>query len=295
MKLEEEPLVSVLMTAYNREKYIAEAIESVLASTYKNFELIVVDDASKDNTVKIAKEYEQKDLRIKTYVNVMNLGQFPNRNKAAEYAKGKFILYVDSDDKILKNGIKLLIEAMCSHPESSFGMQCKTVKEPCVLPTEIAIRNHFFKDTLLVHGPGATIIKRDFFLKIGKYPTEYGIPGDMYFNLKASCFTGILLIPFDFMFYRIHDNQELSNSYDYLYNNYKYLNVALKELPLPLTKEELEWLSYKNKRRFSFNILQFLINSMNVKKTYKAIKLANFSIKDFVIGIFYFRNKPKFS
>ena len=54
----EQPLVSVLMTAYNREKYIAEAIESVLASTCKNFELIIVDDCSADNTVAIARGYE---------------------------------------------------------------------------------------------------------------------------------------------------------------------------------------------------------------------------------------------
>ena len=59
------PLVSVLMTAYNREKYIAEAIESVLASTYKNFELIIVDDCSKDKTVEIARRYAKKDQRIK--------------------------------------------------------------------------------------------------------------------------------------------------------------------------------------------------------------------------------------
>ena len=58
--MDSQPLVSILMTAYNREKYIAEAIESVLASTYKNFELIIVDDCSKDGTVAIAKTYQQQ-------------------------------------------------------------------------------------------------------------------------------------------------------------------------------------------------------------------------------------------
>src|ERR1041384_7268362 len=100
------PLVSVLMTAYNREDYIAEAIESVLASTYTNFELIIVDDCSSDNTVAIAKEYKAKDKRIKVYVNEKNLGDYPNRNKAASYANGDFLMYVDSDDKILTDGIQ---------------------------------------------------------------------------------------------------------------------------------------------------------------------------------------------
>jgi glycosyltransferase involved in cell wall biosynthesis len=85
----EFPLVSVLMTAYNRENYIVEAIESVLSSTYTNFELIVVDDGSTDNTVNIARGYAHKDDRIKVYVNTKNLGDYANRNNAAKKAKGE--------------------------------------------------------------------------------------------------------------------------------------------------------------------------------------------------------------
>lgn len=89
------PLVSILMTAYNREKYIAEAIESVLASTYTNFELIIVDDCSADRTLEIAKSYEEKDKRIKIYINEKNLGDYPNRNKAASLAKGVYLKYLE--------------------------------------------------------------------------------------------------------------------------------------------------------------------------------------------------------
>src|ERR1700748_2916719 len=92
------PLVSVLMTAYNREKYIEEAIESVLASSYTNLELIIVDDCSKDNTVEIARSYEARDPRVKVFINEKNLGDYPNRNRAASLAKGEYIKYVDSDD-----------------------------------------------------------------------------------------------------------------------------------------------------------------------------------------------------
>ncbi|MEO8414525.1 MAG: glycosyltransferase family 2 protein [Ginsengibacter sp.] len=91
------PLVSVLMTAYNREKYIAPAIESVSASTYNNFELIIVYDGSSNNTVNIAKSFASIDHRVSVYVNEKNLGDYPNRNKAASYAKGKYLKYVDSD------------------------------------------------------------------------------------------------------------------------------------------------------------------------------------------------------
>jgi glycosyltransferase involved in cell wall biosynthesis len=91
----EIPLVSVLMTSYNRQDYIAEAIESVLNSKYQNFELIIVDDGSKDQTVKIAQEFAEKDKRIRLYINEKNLGDYGNRNKAASYATGKYIKYLD--------------------------------------------------------------------------------------------------------------------------------------------------------------------------------------------------------
>ncbi|MBK8712927.1 MAG: glycosyltransferase family 2 protein [Niastella sp.] len=98
----QDPLVSVLMTAYNRQQFIAEAIESVLASTYQNWELIIVDDGSKDDTVAVTKSYAEKDNRIHVYVNEKNLGDYPNRNKAAFYANGKYLKYLDSDDLIMK-------------------------------------------------------------------------------------------------------------------------------------------------------------------------------------------------
>ena len=68
----EAPLVSVLMTAFNRQNFIEEAIESVLSSTYTNFELIVVDDCSTDNTVAVAQKYAERDKRIKLFVNNKN-------------------------------------------------------------------------------------------------------------------------------------------------------------------------------------------------------------------------------
>ena len=99
------PLVSVLMTAFNRGKYIAEAIESVLQSTYTNFELIIVDDCSTDDTFEIANSFFVKDRRIKLYKNEKNLGQFANRNYAISLSTGEYIKFLDSDDKLYSQGI----------------------------------------------------------------------------------------------------------------------------------------------------------------------------------------------
>ena len=77
------PAVSVLMTAYNRENYIAESIDSVLAQRFGDFELIITDNQSTDGTVEIARRYERLDPRVRVVVNERNLGQFGNRNRAA--------------------------------------------------------------------------------------------------------------------------------------------------------------------------------------------------------------------
>ena len=73
---------SVLTTVYNREQFLAEAIESVLGQSYPHFELILVDDCSVDSSLEIAKKYEQLDSRVKVFVNDKNLGDYPNRNRA---------------------------------------------------------------------------------------------------------------------------------------------------------------------------------------------------------------------
>lgn len=104
-----QPLVSILMTSYNREEYIAQAIQSVLDSSFTNFELIIVDDGSKDQTLKIARSFAERDKRIKIYINEQNLGDYPNRNQAAKYAEGAYIKYLDSDDYLLPGGLNIVL------------------------------------------------------------------------------------------------------------------------------------------------------------------------------------------
>lgn len=275
------------MTAYNREKYISEAIESVLASTYQNWELIIVDDSSKDNTVAIAKSFEAQDSRIKVYVNEMNLGDYKNRNKAALYAKGEFIMYVDSDDTILPGGIERLIAPMNLFPEAAFGMYSPIKGEPYELKSVEAINNHFFKEPFLMMGPGGTIQRLSFFRQIGGYPEKYGPANDMYYNLKACCNSSIVILPFEFMNYRRHEGQEINNRQNYLYNNYRYLRDALAELNLPLNPKKINWLQKKSKRRFVTNVVEYFFKTLDTKGTKDAIKNAEFSIRDAFQGIFH--------
>lgn len=106
----QERLVSVIMPAYNCEKYIEEAINSVLFQTYSNLELIVIDDGSKDNTVKIIERLIKKDSRVKFYKNEKNLGVSATRNKGISLANGDWIAFLDSDDIWEKTKVKKQIK-----------------------------------------------------------------------------------------------------------------------------------------------------------------------------------------
>jgi glycosyltransferase involved in cell wall biosynthesis len=286
--MNELPLVSILMTAYNREAFIAEAIESVLASTYAHFELIIVDDGSEDATTSIAKSYVQKDARIRLFINEQNLGDYANRNKAASYATGDYIMFVDSDDMILVDGIERCVHAMLQYPHAGFGMYYPQ-EEGTVFYKNAgdAIGTHFFKQPFLTIGPGGTIQKRTFLESIHGYPENYGPADDMYYNLKAASKAGVLLLPFNFVFYRLHEGQQLNNKYSYMINNYRYLRDALTGLDLPLNDQQKDWISKKNKRRFAVNIIKYFLTTFNLRKTRDAIRQTAFKTSDFVKGIFH--------
>ena len=113
---QKQPLVSVSMPAYNAEIYIAESIESVLNQNYQNFELLVCDDGSTDQTLEIIKSYERKDPRIKVFSMRENIGLASVRNFISNKAQGKYIALLDSDDlctsdrfdeqvKVLESGV----------------------------------------------------------------------------------------------------------------------------------------------------------------------------------------------
>ncbi len=96
--MKKSQLVSIIMPLYNCEKYIAETINSVLSQTYTNWELLIVDDYSADNSVQIVKEFAEKDARIKLCEFEQNVGVATARNKAIELSKGRYIAFLDSDD-----------------------------------------------------------------------------------------------------------------------------------------------------------------------------------------------------
>lgn len=283
------PLVSVIITSYNREDFIKEAIDSVLASSYKNIEVIIVDDCSTDSTYEIAKEYQQKHRNIKLFRNKENIGQFENRNKAATYSEGKYLKFVDSDDAIFPDGIQYCVEEMEKYPEASLGLlylNNKNLKDSKVMSSENVIRNHFFDLSILGIGPSGTIFRKQEFDNCKGFDVRFDLAADNYLNIKMAALAPVVLLPKVFFKYRMHEGQVFNQKkmiiYSYLYNKELYLNGNL-----PLTKEELNYLLQKLEKRHFANMVKYLFDSKSIADVFQIIKSSKFKWWNVYRYIFY--------
>lgn len=122
------PLVSVILPAYNAEKTLYEAVDSIIKQTYKNWELLLINDGSKDGTDNIAKLFEDK--RIRYIQNDGNKGLIYTLNRGIGLSNGKYILRMDADDISLSHRIQLQVDYMENHPETIVcGGFIKTIGE----------------------------------------------------------------------------------------------------------------------------------------------------------------------
>jgi len=167
------PTISILTTVYNREKYLAECIESVQNGHYQDYEHIIVDDGSTDGSVALAQEYAAKDARIRVYQNETNLGDYPNRNQAASYATGKYIKYLDADDMHGRFMVDIMVDAMETFPEAGFGLFDYGPNKPLfpivLQPAETYAAHYSGKHPIFGRSPINAIMKRDVFKEVGGF------------------------------------------------------------------------------------------------------------------------------
>ena len=262
---EETPLISVLMTAYNRQNFIGEAIESVVASTYTQSELIIVDDCSTDKTVAIAESYAIRDKRIKVHINDKNLGQFENRNKAAGYAKGVYLKYVDSDDVIYPYTLQVMINGMLAFPEAALGF-CHTINEsekpfPYLIKPADAYRKHYFGGGLLYTGPIGLIIKSEVFRALEGFKA-FGMPSDNHLSLRIAATCPVVALPRDLFWWRQHNEGRAFDELDSLKNifdHFLFNRDILENKNCPLSEKEKGAALTSGKKNFSRGVLRRLI------------------------------------
>jgi glycosyltransferase involved in cell wall biosynthesis len=108
----ERELVSVIIPCYNQGKYLGEAIESILAQSYRHFEIIVIDDGSGDETSEVAARYEEVKC-----VRQENRGLSGARNRGIEESRGELVVFVDADDRLKREGLEAGVKAMREHPD----------------------------------------------------------------------------------------------------------------------------------------------------------------------------------
>ena len=247
----DNPGISVLMTTYNRERYVEAAIRSVLASTFSDFELIVVDDGSTDRTAAIVAQLAAEDHRVALHINPQNLGDYPNRNRAASLAKGKYLKYVDADDLIYPWGLQILWECMEKHPDAGWGL-CSLVQDkqriyPFVLNPLEAYRYHYLGPGLFHKAPLSSIIKRIVFKDVGGFRHDRMVSDNEMWH-RLALHHNVVLINQGVVWYRTHDTQESNeiNKFERLYEAIRREYLAHPDCPL--TNKELVMIEAKNRR-----------------------------------------------
>lgn len=239
------PSVSVLLTTYNREAFLAPAIESVLGQTFSDFELVIVDDCSSDRTVEIARAYERLDGRVRVVVNERHLGQFRNRNRAADLARGSLLKYHDSDDLMYPHCLGVMVSMLRAEPRAGFGLSSgsRWSGGPCpmLLTPRMAYQREFFGEGLFFCGPAGALFRSEVFRDLGGFSDE-GVASDHLFWMRACKTVSVLLMPADLFWYRLHPTQEFQSAR----GRREYARVpglvwcALHDADCPLTPEERE-------------------------------------------------------
>lgn len=240
-----EPKVSVLMPVFNGEKYLREAIDSVLKQTFINFEFIIINDGSTDDSLAIIKSYT--DNRIIIINNDENLQIIETLNKGIALSKGEYIIRMDCDDKCKKNRFELQVDFMDKNLDIGASgcyfnllLKDKTVKmDSPVSPNEI---NCFLLFNSPIAHPTAIIRKKILFQNKINYSKDYLHVEDYFLWSEINKYSKLANIPYYLLDYRVHPNQitKLANSgNEKHFSLLKVRAIQLTNLGIDFTQEEL--------------------------------------------------------
>ena len=185
--------VSIIVPVYNSELYISKCIDSILKQSESSFELILINDGSKDKSLNILKEYEKKDKRIRV-IDQKNMGVAKTRNKGIELARGEFVLFIDNDDYIDEDYLESFLCDSSYYDIVIGGYRRVDLNGKELMHLTIKDTN-WSKYTFIT--PWARIFRREFLIdkKIEFFSNNIG--EDIYFNLSAYSLTDkIKIIPY---------------------------------------------------------------------------------------------------
>lgn len=277
------------MPAYNVEAYVSEAINSILQQTYTNFEFIIIDDGSSDNTVENIKKFD--DSRIIFIKNKINIGLISSLNNAIQKAQGKYIARMDADDTCSPNRLEIQIDYMEAHPDISIlGTNMSYMTEEFITDFPESyddLKIKFMEGNKMSH-PTVMMRKEDLFAKQLIYNKDYPSAED-YKIWTDAIISGLKIenIPDVLYQYRTHAQQTTilkSNQQNYIAAKIK------KEYSLHFTKNEIDLsdnelamisnrFEYINPPKLIFDLM-YKLRTINSKNKFFEINLYNKYLKD---------------
>ena len=281
------PKISVCIPSYNHEKYIGKTIESILNQTYDNFEIIISDDNSGDNTRKVVEKYN--DPRIKFFKNDINIGPALNPNKLIELSSCDYILMIASDDMLREDALELYVKEIQKNSAEALFCWCQTIDENdneidsynMTIANQIRdknkLLNELFYEQNFLMGPGF-FVKKSIFNSIGKFnPTLIQSQDlELWVRILTSGYR-INIVNEKLIKYRIH-NENLSNNL-----NEPSKNIAINSRYIFEIQKVLE--NYKNIKDFNFfvetfpNVLKYPVIDEKYKDYYLMKEAFNVGMK----------------
>ena len=260
------PLVSVLIPLYNAEKYFDECIESVINQTYKNIEVIIVDDGSTDNSLSIAKKYEKEHKNIQVYTQE-NKGASSARNRAYALSKGEYIQYFDADDIMDKEKIFFQMEELKKYNYSPYisciGSWYKFYKEISFFKEQELCTYKTYDDPLLYLSEcwrtsqcmigTVWLIPRKVHEKVGKWDESLSVQDDYIFFAKCAFFSEKIVFAKKSIVYWRQDNPK-SLSKNVSWEGLKSHLLVCDKL-VELVKNEIDKYDMKKALAMEYSIL----------------------------------------
>ena len=218
--------ISVVIPSYNHDKYISEAIQSVLNQTYQDFEIVITDDGSSDNSVKLIKEFT--DPRIKLFIFSENKGACLAVNNCIENSTGEFIALLNSDDVFLPNKLEIQLDFLNSHPEiGAVFSYAKIINEDSdnfqgdhfyksifIQPNRNRFEwlNYFFYNGNCLCHP-SILIRRECYKNVGLYDPRFAQLPDFDFWVRLCQRYEIHIIQEELICFRVRDNEANASGY----------------------------------------------------------------------------------
>lgn len=291
------PKISVIIPVYNVEKYLRQCLDSVINQTYKDIEIICVNDASIDSSAEILKEYEKKDDRMKILQNEQNLKAGLTRNRGLEIATGDYIHFLDSDDWLELNAYELLQQNLENLPDIVYFLWNNVDAKNNKITQSKTINGNFQYRVAILEQSSVNVwhglFKREFLLSNSLLFNDYNYMEDLVFSYKAVCLAkDIRFMNSHLLNYRTNNNNSLIGnfhkyphcaiaSYNTIYEFSKILPAIERDATLALLLNTVLYrligsfvmneLSLKKLKNFTDNI--DLTVFKNDLKTYKWFKM----------------------